>query len=316
MSSEEEEEEYVLYRDRPEWKDVAPVPQDDGPHPVVAIAYTEKFRDAHDYFRAVVKSNEMSERVLELTTTALELNAANYTIWHHRRQVLQSIKKDLRQEMQYVATIIEDEPKNYQVWYHRQKLVEWSGDPSGELEFTAKALRTDSKNYHAWQYRQWLIKTYSLWEEELSYVDQLLGEDLRNNSVWNQRHFVVSGTTGFTDEVVSREIEYAMKYIRKAPNNESSWNYLHGVLRGRRYSDHPGVVAACEEMLGSHVYSPFLLALLVDVYEEDGGREKRDEAVKLCRLLAEKVDTIRKTYWDYEAKRLLQPHPSRDSAHS
>ena len=37
-------------------------------------------------------------------------------------------------------------------------------------------------------------------------------------------------------------------------------------------------------MLGSHVYSPFLLALLVDVYEEDGGREKRDEAVKVCKL--------------------------------
>ena len=41
-SEEEDNEPFVFYRDREEWKDVTPVTQDDGPHPVVAIVYTEK----------------------------------------------------------------------------------------------------------------------------------------------------------------------------------------------------------------------------------------------------------------------------------
>lgn len=43
-SSDEEYEEqnWVFYKDRAEWKDVTPIPQDDGEEPVVAIAYSKK----------------------------------------------------------------------------------------------------------------------------------------------------------------------------------------------------------------------------------------------------------------------------------
>ena len=41
-SSDSEGEDWIPYKERQEWKDVQPLPQDDGPYPVVAIAYSDK----------------------------------------------------------------------------------------------------------------------------------------------------------------------------------------------------------------------------------------------------------------------------------
>lgn len=184
MSSDEDfGEDWVFYSDRPEWKDVTPVEQDDGPHPVVQIAYSERCKclpsfsdstarpvqfpfplfpvnDVYNYFRAVVCNGEKSERALELTENALRLNAANYTVWQYRRDILKDLKADLNQELSYIEGVILGNPKNYQVWHHRRVIVELMNDPGQELELTAKVLAMDAKNYHAWQHRQWAIAAF------------------------------------------------------------------------------------------------------------------------------------------------------------
>ena len=56
--------------------------------------------------------------------------------------------------------------------------------------------------------------------------------------------------------------------------------WLHSVLKGKQLSEHPGLKDTCQEMFSQRIRSPFLLSLLVDMYEEDVGQGKQESLGK------------------------------------
>eukprot|EP00038_Savillea_parva_P020712 m.32213 g.32213 ORF g.32213 m.32213 type:complete len:308 (-) comp4871_c0_seq1:20-943(-) len=302
----------TLYRDDPDWADITPVPQDDGPNPACPIAYAPEYVDCMDYFRAVYRAEEVSERALKLTEDVIDLNAANYTAWQYRRKLLRALKYNLQEEMEYITTMIEENIKNYQVWYHRRCVVEMLGDGSNELAFTEAILEQDAKNYHCWQHRHWAMERFNLFKSKqecgLDFVDRLLVEDVRNNSAWNHRYFVIQNTTGFTPDVVADEVAYALETVGKVAENESAWNYIKGISshvdRGLLAFPHIKEVALLSvPHARCHVHA---LATLLDICvleANDKNGAAASQAGDLCDTLIQK-DEVRASYWRWRKTQL------------
>lgn len=87
-----------------------------------------------NYFRAILKSGEKSERALSLTEQVISHNSGNYTAWHYRRLCLYALNKNLAQELKFINDMLPHSPKNYQIWYHRRAIVEKINDGSEELQ--------------------------------------------------------------------------------------------------------------------------------------------------------------------------------------
>ena len=188
--------------------------------------------------------------------------------------------------------------------------------PSTETSFLSRMLAKDAKNYHVWSYRQWLVQNFSLWDSEYDFIESLVRADVRNNSVWNHRWFVTFGRSDgkstllphveVSNEVYDREIKFAQDKIRLAPQNQSPWNYLRGILklRGKGLVEQKSFASEFADLEKvDNVRSSHALEFLVDVWIEE---KQNDSAIKALELLATKYDPIRKNYWSYRKSELCE----------
>ncbi|ODM88605.1 Protein farnesyltransferase/geranylgeranyltransferase type-1 subunit alpha [Orchesella cincta] len=346
-SDDESNTPHVFYKDRPEWQDIQPIPSDEGPAPVVAIDYSEQFADVYNYIRGVINTGELSRRVLSLTCDAIGLNAANYTVWQLRRDVLEAIgvpklidesglDKEFEKEFTFCEKMIENIQKNYQVWHHQKALVSWAvgydetmktmqvKNPEAlnivfkrELQLTKDILSYDAKNYHAWQHRQWILSIFKEYAGEMDYVNFLLTDDVRNNSAWNQRYFVFVSLRDFSPENLMEELDAVWEFVKVALSNESPWSYLRGLIRlagDSRAVLQKEVVTRCKPLLskkeGTSVPMLGLYIEFIDDLLRNGEPDTSEYAEVVCLLdsMISTIDPIRAPYWEYMKRKFVNAH--------
>mmetsp|Transcript_44980 Transcript_44980/g.75047 ORF Transcript_44980/g.75047 Transcript_44980/m.75047 type:complete len:324 (-) Transcript_44980:71-1042(-) len=316
-----EEAAWVPYRERPDWADVTPIPQEEGPNPVVAIGYSDEFVDVMDYFRGIVASGEKSQRAIDITHEVIARNGASCTGWHWRWLCLQSTDANLLKELEYCDHLSTRYTKNYQLWYHRRLIVESIGISVAqrEIKYLDGLLVDDSKNYHMWSHRQWLVRTYGLWDEDLALVNSLIRIDLRNNSAWNERYFIM--TRGGTDmahllAAAGNEREYTSTYIEKAPDNESAWTYARALPSDPAMGVSPiaVLVPLATNILEAHSHNVHALSLMAEAAVEQiamAAHSKEQEQAALLAISYYKklieVDPMRVRYWAWCLQNIPQP---------
>ncbi|KAI5867301.1 protein prenylyltransferase [Durotheca rogersii] len=313
----------------PDWDDVTPIPQSEPEGALAAIAYPEDYAEAMGYLRAVMASKEHTPRCLRLTEDIIAKNPAHYTVWLYRFAIIQHLNISIPDEIEWLNDVSLNYIKNYQIWNHRQLLMDHyyptiatsasdvAALAESERAFMTRMLALDAKNYHVWTFRQYLVRKLGMWGDvERQSTESLIHLDVRNNSAWSHRFFVVFSDPAYTTpgshatehdpkvpaDVVDREIAYTQDKIMLAPQNQSPWNYLRGVLikggrklgTAREFSGH--FVKNLGDDNAEEVRSSHALDLLADIYKEAGEKE---QALLCLTRLSFKWDRIRRGYWEY-----------------
>lgn len=168
-----------------------------------------------------ITEREYTVDVLGHITSLLNENPEYYTIWNHRRRVLdalllvegasQSPNELIQGDLQLTFILLRKFPKCYWIWNHRNWLLQKAESImgveaarklwSGELQLISKMLHADSRNFHAWGYRRLVVSQIerlsssildkeganSLAEGEFEYTTKMIKSNLSNFSAWHNR---------------------------------------------------------------------------------------------------------------------------------
>ncbi|KAK8200373.1 hypothetical protein IWZ00DRAFT_497191 [Phyllosticta capitalensis] len=188
----------------------------------------EQYKQLVAQVNAKVAEKQYTDDALALTSKLLAQNPEYYTIWNHRRVILQHIFGNA----QISSSAESEDPAKVQ-----QTVLEYIAE---DLRFTIPLLMKFPKCYWIWNHRQWLLQQSTellqepqaqrLWQEEHGLVGKMLSRDSRNFHGWSYRRFVVAhletlpSEDGKTTSMIEPEFDYTTKMINTNLSNFSAWH--------------------------------------------------------------------------------------------
>ena len=170
--------------------------------------------------------------VLRLTSDLLTRNPEYYTIWNHRRRILQY---QFTQPSPISPTKSES---NTQELTSNEVVAELVTE---DLQFLVPLLLKFPKCYWIWKHRLWLLQQTSrilpaaearqFWLNELGLIGKMLARDSRNFHGWGYRRTVIAELESNrlnpdidSTSLVKEEFEYTTKMIKTNMSNFSAWH--------------------------------------------------------------------------------------------
>lgn len=315
--------------------DVQPIPvTEDSDVVLCKIMYSEEFKTVFGYLRALMKSNELSERAVYVACRAISLVPAHYTVWQYKYRNIEHLVKQgqyqLSEELEWCSQVALENEKNYQIWHYREMIIKlmietlYGGDRSQfdfskEYDIVTEMLDNDEKNYHVWSYKRWIVQYFNLFhnERELEYTEKLISIDVRNNSAWSFRHFLNFGDNEKhpSASLLGREVKFTCEKIESAITNPSSWNYLKSLYGKVKNAGNTELLENIRDVVSKYTLDPSdahaldqaSVRVSVPAYELRatlcGDEARLDEQRALFTLLGETLDPVRRNYWAWRLER-------------
>ncbi|KAK3052115.1 Rab geranylgeranyltransferase [Extremus antarcticus] len=204
-------------------------------------AYKELEKDVTDR----IKNEDYSNTTFQLTSTLLSQNPEYYTIWNHRRLLLQHVfarefstsspdnptaEGTLSTSDDHADTTAAQKAGLSPSQHEISLLI------SEDLSSLLPLLKQYPKCYWIWNHRSWLLtkatthlpaaSAIKFWQGELALVGKMLALDSRNFHGWGYRRTVVEAIERLGDiSMAEKEFEYTTKMIKTNLSNFSAWHY-------------------------------------------------------------------------------------------